>query len=309
VAKCVLILGSPEDEHAQHVAEKVGERGLEVHWLDGRLFPGEMQIALEPGVGGHLRTAAGTSIPFTAVESVYWRSYFAPAYPELPNAEQADLAFTDSQCLLHSLLIELPARWVNGWAGFQAHQRKPAALAQVKRLALQRLRIPETLCSNDPEALRGFVERVGDCIFKPVHGGAHTRRLSPAHLQPDTLQRLRYAPVTIQQEIRGTDIRVFLAGERTLACEIQTAALDFRDDEDPRIIAIDLPADVRADCQAIARSLHLLWTGIDLRRTEAGDYFYFEANPSPMFLGFESRCELPITEALVDLLVGKERPR
>ena len=42
---------------------------------------------------------------------------------------------------------------------------------------------------------------------------------------------------------------------------------------------------------------------MDFRRTADGEYFYFESNPSPMFLGFESRCGLPITEALIDLLV------
>ena len=34
--------------------------------------------------------------------------------------------------------------------------------------------------------------------------------------------------------------------------------------------------------------------------------YFLEANPSPMFLGFESRCGLPITEALVELLLREE---
>ncbi|MCP4377048.1 MAG: RimK-like protein, partial [bacterium] len=50
-------------------------------------------------------------------------------------------------------------------------------------------------------------------------------------------------------------------------------------------------------------ALDLVWTGIDLRLTEKGEYFFFEANPSPMFLGFQSRCDLPLSESLIDLLV------
>jgi hypothetical protein len=300
----VLILGSAEDEHARHVATTVADRGATVHWLDGRQFPASAKIAMDPAATGHLVTAAGERVPFESIRSVYWRSYYSAGYADLPNAEQADLAYTDSQCLLHSLLIELPARWVNGWSGFQRHQCKPAALARVKRLDLRQLRIPETLWSNDPAALVGVAERVGMCVFKPVHGGAHTRQLQQSHLAPENLAHLRHAPVTIQQQIPGTDVRVFLAGERALACELLSDALDFRDDDDPEIRACELAPGIVADCRQIAKALDLLWTGIDLRRTPAGDYFYFEANPSPMFLGFETRCGLPITEALVDLLLA-----
>jgi glutathione synthase/RimK-type ligase-like ATP-grasp enzyme len=87
-----------------------------------------------------------------------------------------------------------------------------------------------------------------------------------------------------------------------MACEIQTEKLDFRDDDDPTIVPVELPEGVASDCLAIARKLELLWTGIDLRRTDDGQYFYFEANPSPMFMGFEERCGLPLTKALGDLL-------
>ena len=55
-------------------------------------------------------------------------------------------------------------------------------------------------------------------------------------------------------------------------------------------------------CLDAARALDLLWTGIDLRLTPEGRYVFLEANPSPMFLGFESRSGLPLTDALADLL-------
>ncbi len=51
-----------------------------------------------------------------------------------------------------------------------------------------------------------------------------------------------------------------------------------------------------------ARALDLLWTGIDLRLTPEGDYVFLEANPSPMFLGFERQTGLPLTESLAHLL-------
>ena len=100
-------------------------------------------------------------------------------------------------------------------------------------------------------------------------------------------------------------MRVFIAGDRVMACELRSDELDFRDDDDPEIVAIDLPGGMAEICQRIAASLHLVWTGMDFRRTSGGTFYYFESNASPMFLGFEARCGLLLTEALVDLLMGE----
>ena len=300
----VLILGNAEDDHAYHVALEVAKRGLNVAWLDSREFPAALRVAFEPGGHGYLVTGEDEqNIPFEDVRSVYWRTYFGASFVDLPNAEQAELASNDARSLFESLLIDLPARWVNGWAGFQLHQCKPAALSRVKRLDLgPNIRVPETLQSNDSDAVRQFVERVGSCIFKPVQGGAHTQRLTAENLTDENLSALRLAPVTIQQEVQGTDIRVFIAGERVMACELLTDKLDFRDDEDPRIEPVELPEGMAEFCLKICQACDLVWTGMDFRRTDDGIYYYFESNPSPMFLGFESRCGLPLSEALVDLL-------
>ncbi|MCG8586105.1 MAG: hypothetical protein MI757_15460 [Pirellulales bacterium] len=304
--KTVLILGNEEDEHARHVAEQLAARSVRVGWLDGLQFPSELRIAYQPGSCGYIIEAlSGEHIDFDEVGSVYWRSFAGHGYSDLPNAEQAEIAVNDSRSLFESTLIDMPCRWVNGWEGFQLHQTKPAALARVKRLDLgPHIRVPETLATNDPDAVRKFANRVGPCIFKPVQGGAHTLPLADAQLTPEHLEVLRHAPVTIQQAIRGTDVRVFVAGDRVMACELRTDALDFRDDDDPEIVAIELPDKMTDVCREICKALSLVWTGMDFRRTEDGTYYYFESNPSPMFLGFESRCGLPLTEALLDLLVN-----
>jgi D-alanine-D-alanine ligase-like ATP-grasp enzyme len=135
-----------------------------------------------------------------------------------------------------------------------------------------------------------------------VQGGAHTRRVTPQHLGDANLASLAAAPVTLQEEVPGTNIRVFVAGERVLACEVEAATLDFRDTDDPRIVIHTLPPAIETMARTIARTLHLVWTGIDFRLTPQGRYVFLEANPSPMFLGFEARCGLPLTESLTTLL-------
>ena len=140
-------------------------------------------------------------------------------------------------------------------------------------------------------------------IFKPVHVGAHARRVTKEHLVANNLERLRIAPVTIQEEIPGTNIRVFVAGERVMSCEIETEHIDFRDDENPVVRVHSLPADVERMSVAIARALDLRWTGIDFRLTPGGRYVFLEANPSPMFMRFEMDTGLPLTDCLAGLLI------
>src|SRR5207253_467702 len=114
-------------------------------------------------------------------------------------------------------------------------------------------------------------------------------RVTAQHTSAGNLGNLRFAPVTLQEEVPGTDVRAFVAGERVLACEVRSDALDYRDEDDPEIVAHALPAPMQECCRRIARRLDLLWAGLDFRLTPGGRYVFLEANPSPMFLGFEAR--------------------
>jgi hypothetical protein len=297
----VLILGGADDAHAVHMLQHLRRRGQDAELLDSRDFPARLTIAFDPcGRAGELRLPGGRRLDLAEVRSVYWRSYGGIGAVELPHPAQTALAANDARSLFEALLISLPARCVNGWNAYQLHQMKPAQLARVAALGMP---TPATLLGNDPEAVRAFAARHPRCVFKPVQGGAHTRRLEPRHLTDEHLGHLALAPVTLQEEVPGTDVRVFVAGQRVLACEIATPHVDFRDDPDPRITACALPADVTAWCLRAAQALELLWTGIDLRRTPEGRHVFLEANPSPMFLGFEARSKLPLTEALTELLL------
>ena len=270
--------------------------------LDSSWFPGQLGIAFDPQTGaGSFRFGDGGQLDFAQIQSVYWRGYSGVGPPALPDPEQAWIAENDSRSLFESLLIRLPARWVNGWEGFQLHQTKPAQLARVAALAVP---TPPTLWSNDPQAVRQFVATHGHCIVKPVQGGDYTIRLAPGELTPARLELLHLAPITVQAEVPGTNIRVFVAGERVLACEVRTGAIDFRQDQQAALLVHALPPEIAALSRRIAGELHLLWTGIDFRLTPTGQYVFLEANPSPMFLGFEAQTGLPLTAALADLLLA-----
>ncbi len=296
----IVILGGEDDEHAVHVLQILHRIGRDAVLLDSRHFPQSLRIGWSPPTDrGHMTFNDGRRLPFEEIKSVYWRSYAGALAPRLPDPEQSGIAQNDARSLFESLLISLPVRWVNSWAAYQSHQTKPAQLAM---LARHKIPVPATLVTNDPDAVRNFVERHARVISKPVQGGAHARRLTPKELTSQRLESLSIAPICLQEEIPGTSIRVFIAGDDVHACEFETAALDYRDDPSAGLKPIELPDHVVDFCRQAAGLLNLVWTGIDLRRTAEGRYVLLEANPSPMFLGFEERTGLPLTTSLIALL-------
>ncbi len=298
----VLVLGGADDEHARHVLERLQTRGVDAELLDSRWFPTQMTIDFPLGAGeGTLHLPHGRRIKFADVRAVYWRNYGGVGSPVLPDEGQSYLASNDARSLFESVLQRLPAKWVNSWRAFQLHQTKPLQLAMVAELGV---RVPATVLTNNPATVRKFVRRHGSCIFKPVQGGAHTRRLTETHLTSEHLEHLALAPITLQQEIPGTNIRVFVAGSRVLACEIATPELDFRDDPAARLFPHTLPHPMETQCRAIAHALDLRWTGMDFRLSPQGEYYFLEANPSPMFLGFERATHLPLTDSLIEVLTS-----
>lgn len=299
----ILILGGQDDDHAVHMLEQLRRRRVNAELVDSRWFPTQMTLAFDPTCErGLLRLPGGRKIPFTDVHAVYWRCYNGIQPPPLPDPEQAFIASNDARGLFESFLIRLKARWVNGWNAFQMHQTKPVQLA---RVALLGVPVPATILANDAEAVRDFAGRHPRSIFKPVQGGAHTRRVTPGHLTDENLKNLAYAPVTLQEEVPGTNVRVFIAGPRVLACTLNTEAIDFRDDLEADVRPHALPPAIAEQSLRIARELELLWTGMDFRLTPEGRYVFLEANPSPMFLGFEARTKQPLTDSLAALLMEK----
>lgn len=296
----VLILGGSDDEHALHVLACLRQRGADAEVLDSLTFPHEMQISFDPcSRSFRLDLASGRSISSQEVRSVYWRRYDGVAAPENFRVDEATIAYYDTYSLFETLLFELSARWVNSWSAVRLHQTKPVQLAMVAALGIK---IPATIVTNRSHVVTEFAARYLHVIFKPVQDGAHARELTLAHLTSQNLQKLRISPVTLQEKVPGTNIRVFVAGDRVMACEVETEHLDFRDDPAPKLRSHSLDAAMSDTCRQIARRLGLLWTGIDFKKNENG-YVFLEANPSPMFLQFESSTGLPITDSLIALLL------
>jgi glutathione synthase/RimK-type ligase-like ATP-grasp enzyme len=276
---------------------------VEVHYFNSRTFPTQSRISWYPDTqAGSVYLATGTRLQISEIHSVYWRSFNGVYVPELPDEHQQSIAFNDAFGLMRTFLQAPSIRWVNGWQAYEFHKENPRQLAVVSNLGVT---IPKTLVSNDPDLITEFVNTLDRAIFKPVYGGAHAKLITPEFLAPERLKlALKLAPIALQEFIAGTNIRTYVIGDRVYSAEIRTGEIDFRDDVDAQIILIELPPEIEKMSIAIARSLMLEWTAIDWRRNNDGEYYFLEANPSPMFTYFEDKIGYPLTEELVNLLIA-----
>ena len=84
------------------------------------------------------------------------------------------------------------------------------------------------------------------------------------------------------------------------------AAVDYRypgcDAERPLLKPVNLPDPLARRCVDLATALDLPLAGIDLRHGDDGEWYCFEANPSPAFPYYEDAAGVPIADSIAGLL-------
>lgn len=303
-----LVLGQAKDSHARRILEVLNARGENAYLMQSNDFPSAMTFGFSPNLGdGELSLPGGDKLILSEIKAVFWRGFSGVTDEDTrANYMKPDgIAAKDSMaCLRTWFLLGGSTRWVNGWQAFQHHQEKPLQLKKVRDLGVN---IPKTYIGNDGDAIRAFYGELAHSIFKPVFGGAHTELLTPAHMVPERFeQALSKSPITVQELIKGTNIRTYVIGKKVLSVELESEMTDFREDNDVKLSVIPTPKEISQQSLAICDALYLKWTAIDWRRDEQGKYYFLEANPSPMFIGFENRSGIALSEWIVDLMIHGE---
>jgi glutathione synthase/RimK-type ligase-like ATP-grasp enzyme len=191
---------------------------------------------------------------------------------------------------------------VNRPSAMASNDSKPA---QTHRVRAQGFAVPDTLVTNDAEALDAFVAAHGDVVYKSTSG---IRSVASQLMDEHRLRRehLTTCPTQFQEFVPGTDYRVHVIGDRVFAIRIDSSAIDYRyasrTGHTRTMTSVDLDPDVTCRCVGLAGALGLLLAGIDLRQTPDGEWYCFEANTSPAFTWFEEHTGQPLTAAVADIL-------
>jgi glutathione synthase/RimK-type ligase-like ATP-grasp enzyme len=223
----------------------------------------------------------------------------------MENEDHASALHVEHDYGLESIFAALKCPVVNRLADCFSNQSKPFQAWQLGHLDLS---VPCTLVTDSLSEAKRFYERWNrQVIYKSAGGGfIGTRRLTEETLSG--LFSKPGAPVQLQELVSGTDIRVHVVGDQLFATRILSDAIDYRFPRPGcaplRMESAALPRTVSSTCIRVSKLFGLVFSGIDLRETADGQFYFFEANPAPAFSFYEGTSGQPISKALVDLLRG-----
>ncbi len=308
----ILIIGSEEEYHSKYIYDLLMSKNQDVCYLDTRRIPKDLLISWSPSyenIQGVLNID-NKKINLSDIKSVYWRWHYGISIPPEENTEEgyymSNIIEREVSSNLNSLFQSLDCLWVNSFDAIEMHKNKGY---QLNLMAKNNIRIPKTFITNDKEELLSYIDDTAhDLVCKPVRGGAHTEKITKEDLTDERLNSLKLSPVKFQEYIEGTDVRVYVIGDKIFAANILADTVDFREDEGAKIEPIEIPDNIKQDCLKIMKLFKLNFSGIDIKHSaKTGEYVFIEANPSPMFTYFEQESGYPISEALCELLIkGKQ---
>lgn len=209
--------------------------------------------------------------------------------------------------------------WVSRQNRIQSAEFKPAQLRAAQALGL---RVPRTLLTNTPDAVRAFVEECnGKIIIKAVAKGVidpedvygtgqerfmYTSQVLPEHLTD--LNGVRVCTHLFQELLpKFMDLRVVVIGKHVFTIGIhahsEEAALDWRRSYHDLSYSIEqLPNDIEQKLLQLVRRFDLQYSSADLILTPKGEYYFLELNPNGQFYWMEQPTGLLMAEAMANLL-------
>lgn len=317
----VLIVTRHDDnqsvEELRRLLRKAGHQALR---LDSDLYPQTVGVSSEVGPGKARRwlsTAQGARVDLEQLGAIWYRRFHVGAL--LPS----ELGDTRAAC------VEESRRTLFGTIAatrcFQLDPLRAVRRADHKELQLRvarqvGLRIPRTLFSNEPQAVRRFVRAVkGPVISKMQHSFAIYREgienvVFTNVIGRDDLERLdglRYSPMTFQEQVpKALEVRATVVGRRVFSAAVDSNALedakvDWRREGIPLLHAwrpYQLPRDVERGLLRLTKWFGLNYAAADFIVTPKGEHLFLEANACGEFYWLQRTPGLPILQALVDCL-------
>ena len=330
--KIIVILTQTIDPHVEPIAEVLRRHDAQMVRFDLQDFPTNIQLAAkiapEYSWQGSL-LYDGQNIALEDIQSVWCRrpkQYQASSESYTPP-ERAFLNLENYRGFLGVLqdmsLLGIGPFWVSRRDKIQAAEFK---LAQLRAAQALGLRIPRTLITNEPGAVRDFYEECqGQIIVKAVAKGvldpdgqymAGQERFiftNPVDLEDlEDLTGVSACAHLFQERIaKVMDLRVVVIGRQIFTIGIHAhstqVALDWRRSYGDLSYSVEtLPDEIEQKLLQFVRLFGLQYSSMDLILSQKGDYVWLEANPNGQFLWMASPTDLPMAEAMANLLYRPE---
>lgn len=310
----VLVLASDRDPTADRVTGILRERAVPHVRFDTAWFPQRAGIKAEFRSGrwtGSL-TAGETSVALEDLRAVWYRSPGAFTFPASLSSTERHWAMTESKLGIGGVLTALPLLWVNHPARNADASYKPVQLITATRNGLE---VPDTLVTNDPDAVHTFA----------TTGGTVTKAFGSPSIREEGVRKVTFTRLLDEHDLtdlRGIEVsahqfqrwvpksceaRAIVVGDHVFAAMIhaQTAEthVDWRNDYSAlRYERVEPPPTVTSGVRGYCAELNLVYGAFDFVIRPDGTWVFLECNAGGQYGWIEDAVKAPISETLADLL-------
>lgn len=317
----VLLVTRSTDEHCTpRVEAALRARGAEVFRLDTDRFPGEVQI-IASETGRTTLVDGPRRLDLAEVTAVWNRRCDVGARLPLDMpVEMRHAALAEARSLLDDALGGLDVFELDPMAVHQSGGRKRTQLVAARAVGL---RVPRTVMTNDPAAVRALAAECPDGIVcKMTHAFEVPTAEGLAVMFTNTLsaddiaaldEGLALCPMTFQEQIaKARELRVVVVDGQVWAAAIDSQAkagaeVDWRRMGAETIaewVPVALPGAVEAQLRALMARLGLCYGAVDLIETPGGEYVFLEVNPGGEYFWLEDHCGFAVSDALAARLIA-----
>lgn len=216
-------------------------------------------------------------------------------------------------------LKQIQGRWLNNPFKVLNAANKLFQLESALKVGLF---IPDTLVTNSYSDVLNFYKKHQKQVIvknlatpwyinsKGKTVAAYTKLLTSDHLREE---KICVTPLIYQEYIeRKYDVRVVVIGTDIFTAATPTTEnigkYDIRRIPFDKIdyMKIDLPINIRDKIIALMSYLDLQYASIDFTINQFGQYFFLDLNCTGAFIWLESIVKYPISEKIVNFLIGKD---
>jgi glutathione synthase/RimK-type ligase-like ATP-grasp enzyme len=261
-----------------------------------------------------LITADGHSVSHTDDLVVFCREFDLPSVSSIDSVNEC-VALEETRGVLNGWASSVPrARWVDHPVVQAEFDNKPIQLHIAQHYGFV---IPDTLITNEPEAVRSFglrrrvvIKQLSNLSYIGINQSCECIYTTPVE-EPhwEYVDEIRTCPVMLQQRIeKVADVRITVVGSEAFPAKITSNShnpnvVDFRARTEERIESIEIPDHLRHAVIEMTKHMGLRYAAFDFGLTEENHYVFFEANVGGNWLWIEKDTGMPISRRLADLLL------
>lgn len=319
----VIVTHSDDNASVEQVSERIKASGRKVLRLNSDQYPTEFQLQAEiidNRQQHHIITPSGDSTHTDDIHAIWYRRMAAGKNIDAQMESQMRAASVEEsrRCLLGLLTCTDCFQVDEYWRVKKASNKD----YQLKLAANIGLELPKTLVTNSEDAARRFYdENQGQIItkmqtaFSVWKNGSEqvvfTNDVEAHHL--DNLEGLRQCPMVFQEKVKKKlELRVTVVGKQVFCAAIDSNAhaqmqTDWRKRGQDTLedwFIYPLPEEIQQKVLQLTRNLGLNYGAIDIIVTPDNRYTFLEINPCGEFFWMDYFTNLPICDAMADLLVN-----